>query len=180
MIMTVEELRRYMATDEEDQVLEARLQALELLIRGYTNNDFLVHHTGRLASITDGVITLQGAAEYAQGDTVQLSGGRNNGVYNVETAGETTLTVREKVYDDPHSYVTKVEYPMDVKMGIVSMMKWEDANRDKAGIASESISRHSVTYVDQTEENTTLGFPAMLTGFLQPYMRARFGRGAGQ
>ena len=64
--------------------------------------------------------------------------------------------------------------------GVLSMLKWEDANRDKAGIASESISRHSVTYVDQTEENTTLGFPAMLTGFLQPYMRARFGRGAGQ
>ena len=180
MIMTVEELRRYMATDEEDQVLEARLQALELLIRGYTNNEFFVHHTGRLASIKDGVISVQGTVVYAKGDTVQLSGLRNNGVYTVDTADDTSLTVREKVYDDPASYVTLVEYPMDVKLGVVSMMKWEDANRDKAGIASESISRHSVTYVDQTEENTTLGFPAMLTGFLQPYMKARFGRGAGQ
>ena len=40
MLMTVEELRQYISTDETDQVLEARLQALELTIRNYTNNTF--------------------------------------------------------------------------------------------------------------------------------------------
>ena len=119
MLMTVAELRRYITTDEEDQVLEAMLQALELSIQGYTNNDFTRHLT-------------------AEG-----------------------------------------EYPMDVKMGAVNLMKWELNNRDKVGIASESISRHSVTYVDQTGENTLMGYPVALMGFLRPYKRARFGRGLG-
>ena len=40
MIMTVEELKKYVDTEEKDSVLEAKLQALELLIRKYTNNNF--------------------------------------------------------------------------------------------------------------------------------------------
>ena len=41
MIMTVAELRQFVTTDGIDPaLLEARLQALELLIRGYTNNNF--------------------------------------------------------------------------------------------------------------------------------------------
>lgn len=177
MLMTVDDLRRYMASEEEDQVLADRLQALELQIRGYTNNDFTVQHTGRLATIENGVITLNAAADYAPGDTVQLSGVRNNGLYTIVTATETALTVKEEVFDDFYSYAAKVKYPMDVKLGAVNLLKWESANRDKAGVASESISRHSVTYADQTEENTVLGYPVMLTGFLKPYMKARFGRG---
>lgn len=43
MILTVDEFRRYFQTDEEDAMLEARIQALELLIQGYTNNDFKRH-----------------------------------------------------------------------------------------------------------------------------------------
>ena len=42
MIMTVDELRQFVKTDEEDQTLEAKLQALELLVRAYTNNNFQV------------------------------------------------------------------------------------------------------------------------------------------
>ncbi|MBO7252708.1 MAG: phage gp6-like head-tail connector protein [Oscillospiraceae bacterium] len=45
MILTVDEFRRYFQTDEEDAMLEARIQALELLIQGYTNNDFKRHLT---------------------------------------------------------------------------------------------------------------------------------------
>ena len=116
--MTVDELRRYVNTDEEDQVLEARLQALGLLIQGYTNNNFHQYEV-------DGVI----------------------------------------------------EYPMDVKMGVVNMLKWDMNNREKVGVQSESISRHSVTYYDQTGANTAMGYPVALVGFLKPYMKARFGRG---
>lgn len=43
MIMTVDFLRRFIQSEEDDQALEARLQALELLIQGYTNNDFKRH-----------------------------------------------------------------------------------------------------------------------------------------
>ena len=117
MIMTVDELRRFVDTDEEDQVLEAKLQALELYIQGYTNNNFKRHLT-------------------------------DNG-----------------------------EYPMDVKMGVVNLMKWELDNRDKVGVQSETISRHSVTYFNMDGDNSIMGFPKALMGFLKPYMKARFGRG---
>lgn len=120
MIMTVDELRRYVNTDEEDQVLEARLQALALLIQGYTNNNFHKYEV-------DGVI----------------------------------------------------EYPMDIKMGVVNLMKWDMNNRDKVGVQSESISRHSVAYYDMGTDNSVMGYPKALMGFLKPYMRARFGRGIG-
>lgn len=117
MIMTVPELRRFIETDEEDQVLEAKLQALELSIQGYTNNNFKRH------------LTPEG------------------------------------------------EYPMDVKMGVVNLLKWELTNRDKVGVQSETISRHSVTYFNMDGDNSTMGFPKALMGFLKPYMKARFGRG---
>ena len=117
MIMTVAELRRFIETDADDQVLEAKLQALELLIQGYTNNNFKRH------------LTPEG------------------------------------------------EYPMDVKMGVVNMLKWELDNRDKVGIQSESISRHSVTYFNMDGDNSIMGFPGALMGFLKPYKRARFGQG---
>ena len=117
MIMTVAELRQFVETDKEDQVLEAMLQALELSIKGYTNNDF------------KRCLTAEG------------------------------------------------EYPTDVKMGVVNLMKWELTNRDKVGVASETISRHSVTYFNMDAGNAIMGFPVSLVGFLKPYKRARFGRG---
>ena len=114
MIISVEDAKKFITTTESDEVLEAKLQALELTIQRYTNNDFK-------RCLTD--------------------------------AGE---------------------YPADIKMGVVNMLKWELENRDKVGIASETISRHSVTYFDMNGDNSTMGFPKALLGFLKPYMRARF------
>ena len=88
-----------------------------------------------------------------------------------------SITVSGELSDESGVVVTKVKYPMDVKMGIVNLMKWELDNREKVGVASESISRHSVTYVDQTGDNTIMGYPVALMGFLKAYRKARFGRG---
>ena len=118
MILTVEELRQHVDTAVEDQALEALLQALELSIQGYTNNNF---------------------SKYKGSDGV-------------------------------------INYPADVKMGVVNIVKWELTSRGKVGIASESISRHSVTYTDWTDANTINGYPKALMGFLKPYTKARFGQ----
>jgi len=114
MIISVEEVRKYITTNEEDSVLEDMLQALEISIQGYTNNNF------------KRVLTPEG------------------------------------------------KYPADVKMGVVKLLKWALENPDKVGIQSETISRHSVTYFDMTGDNSTMGFPKFLLGFLKPYHRARF------
>lgn len=117
MVLSVEELRKYLTTEETDEMLEAKLEAMERVVKLYTNNNFKRHLT----------------------DTG--------------------------------------EYPMDVKMGVVNLMKWELERRDKVGVASESISRHSVTFFDMSEGNSAMGFPVALLGFLKPYKRVRFGGG---
>ena len=118
MLMVTSELRQVITTDAEDSVLEAMLQALELSIHGYTNNNFK-----RVLEKNDG------------------------------------------------------EYPADVKMGVVNLLKWELNCRDKVGVASETISRHSVTYFNMDGDNSVMGYPKSLLGFLRPYKRARFGQG---
>lgn len=118
MIMTAAELRQFITTREEDQALEARLQALEASIRRYTNNNFK--------------------------RVLEENGG---------------------------------EWPADIKIGCAKLMQYELSKASqKAGIAAETLSRHAVTYESRTAENTVMGYPVALTGFLKPYMRARFGQ----
>lgn len=117
MIISVEELRQFVTTDETDQALEFRIQALESFICSYTNNNFKNRRTG------------------------------------------------------------VVEYPADVKMGVINALKWDIESREKIGVSSETISRHSVTYTAVDGDNTSGGYPKAVIGFLKPYMKARFGQG---
>lgn len=180
MIMTVAELRQFVTTDEADQALEARLQALELLIRAYTNNNFQQRGFRVEADIRGGVFMSESMIPFAVGDTVMISQSDLQSdclcIVN-EITDDTTFTVNESCADDDCILVTKVVYPADVKLGVANMLKWQLDNGNKVGVASETISRHSVTYFDMTGDNSAAGFPKALTGFLRPYMKARFGRG---
>lgn len=179
--MTVGELRKFIKTDESDECLEAKLAGIEQQIRGYTNNNFQERGTGIVADVVSGVFMSEALIPFDAGDTIQISGStKNDGLYTVkEITDDTTFTVNEKTRDEIELYITKVSYPADVKMGIVNMMTWELENRTKAGIQSETISRHTVNYINLDEWNSALGYPASLVQFLKPYMRARFGRGIG-
>lgn len=178
MIISVTELRQYISTDVEDQALEARLQALELLIRGHTNNNFQAKGTGRIADVVGGTFIMEAMNPFEVGDTIQVSGSeKNDGLYTVKEAGEDTIKVNEKTRDEIDVYVTKVEYPADVKMGAVELMKHDLCRREKVGIASERISRHEVSYHAVDATNTVQGYPQHLMGFLELYMKARFGQG---
>ena len=180
MIMTVSELRQYITTDETDQVLEGRLLALELLIRAYTNNNFQVRaFRGVAVAMSSGhQLMMNTTSPFKAGDTLQITESElNAGLVNVRTSTNGTLSVKEDLYDESGVVITKVVYPMDVKMGVVNLMKWELDNREKVGVASESISRHSVTYFNMDGDNSLMGYPKSLLGFLKPYMKARFGQG---
>lgn len=61
-----------------------------------------------------------------------------------------------------------------MKAGVLNLLKWEVEHRDKVGVKSETLSRHSVTYYDQDANNTVMGYPVSLLGFLAPYRKARF------
>jgi hypothetical protein len=176
----VTELRQYISTDEGDQALEARLQALELLIRGHTNNNFQVKGTGRIVDVVGGLFTMEALNPYKVGDTVHISGSdKNDGLYTVKEADDFTFKVNEPTRDEIDVFVTLVDYPADVKMGVVEMMKYDLESRKKvsAGIQSETISRHSVTYKVPDASDTVKGYPQHLMGFLDGHMKARFGQG---
>jgi hypothetical protein len=181
MILTVSELRQYITTDDTDQVLEAKLQALELLIRAYTNNNFQIRAFRAVAvAVAQGnKLMFNSPVPFKVGDTLQIteSDFMQDELVTVLTVDDSSITVSGELSDESGVVVTKVKYPMDIKMGVVNLMKWELGNREKVGVASESISRHSVTYVDQTGDNTSMGYPVALMGFLKPYRKARFGRG---
>ena len=162
-------------------MLEAKLQALELLIRAYTNNNFQIRafRAVAVAVAAENKLLFNSPVPFKVGDTLQIteSDFMQDELVTVTAADDSSITVSGEMSDESGVVVTKVKYPMDVKMGIVNLMKWELDNREKVGVASESISRHSVTYVDQTGENTIMGYPVALMGFLKPYRKARFGRG---
>ena len=181
MILSVAELRKYITTEDDDQMLEAKLQALELLVRAYTNNNFQTRAFRAVAvAVAEGnKLLFNSTVPFKVGDTLQIteSDFMQDELVTVLSVDDSSITVSGELSDESGVVVTKVKYPTDVKMGIVNLMKWELNNREKVGVASETISRHSVTYVDQTGENTIMGYPVALMGFLKPYIKARFGRG---
>ena len=180
MIMTVSELRQFITTDVEDSVLEAKLQALELLIRAYTNNNFQARafRAIAVAMSTGHQLMTNQKNPFKAGDTLQITESElNAGLVNVRTSSNGTITVKEELYDESGVVITKVVYPVDVKMGVANLLKWELDNRDKVGVASETISRHSVTYFNMDGDNSLMGYPKSLLGFLRPYKKARFGQG---
>ena len=181
MILTVSELKQYITTEETDQVLEATLHGLDILIRAYTNNNFQIRafRAVAVAVAAENKLLFNSPVPFKVGDTLQIteSDFMPGELVTVVTVADGSVTVKEDLSDESGVVVTKVKYPMDVKIGIVNLVKWELEHRDKVGVASESISRHTVNYIDQTGANTVMGFPVSLMGFLKPYRKARFGRG---
>ena len=174
MLMTVKQLKDYINTDENDTTLGGKLQALESLIRNYTHNNFQLKNIRSRSEILDGSI-LNPPEHISVGDTIQISDSLlNNGIYTVTEISETGITVDGELLDCKKNLVTKIHYPPDVIMGTVNMLKWDIENREKVGIQSETISRHSVTYFNMDGDNSVMGYPKSLLGFLKPYIKARF------
>ena len=177
MIMTVTELRQYISTDVTDSVLEAKLSALELLVRAYTNNNFQKRaFRADAVAVCNGKKLLTSASNHFKAnDTLQITESElNAGIVNVRTSSNGTLVVKEDLYDESGIVITKVVYPEDIKLGVANMIKWQLDNGDKVGVQSETISRHSVTYFNMDGDNSLMGYPRSLLGFLEPYRKARF------
>jgi hypothetical protein len=159
---------------QSESAVKNKLDAVELSIRAYTNNNFQNRYVRFQAeSLGDRVF---GTSPFLKvGDTVQISQSMvNDGLYAVTEIGDKFIRLDAELFKVPLNLVTKVEYPEDVKNGVVDLMIWEVKNRQKVGIKSETLSRYSVTYYDQDAENQVMGYPVALLGFLKPYMKARF------
>ena len=159
---------------QTESVIAEKLDAVELLIRAYTNNNFQNRYVRFTAASLGN--RLFGTSDFLKvGDTVQISQSKvNDGLYAITEIDDDFIRVNKDLYRYSDNLVTKVEYPADVRSGVIDLLKWEIANRSKAGIQSETLSRHSVTYFNQDANNQVMGYPVALLGFLKPYIKARF------
>ena len=174
MIISVEDLKLHLNKDINNEVLAIKLRALEQLVRKYTNNNFQntkirfrCEATERGLHITSPYLTV--------GDTIQITQSKyNDGLYTIEGVGSEGLSLNKTLFEEKEVLVTKVEYPEDVVLGVINLIKWDIENRAKVGIQSETISRHSVTYFNMDGDNSKTGYPKSLMGFLDLYKKARF------
>lgn len=183
MIITVEKLRQYVETKKTNEELEERLQALEASIRKETNNNFQNRNV-RFISSTNEISTP--LVKYLKiGDTLQISESlASNGLYTIKSITDEIISLNEPIFDETEVLFTKVEYPFDIQMGVVEIMRWKLKNesqnydpRAEKDIQSETISRHSVTYAKDTTESdidVEFGVPKKYTSFLKDYKKARF------
>ena len=149
------------------------MSAIESAIRGYTNNKFQ-NTKVRFESESKGNVLFSYNDNIKIGDTVEISESiSNNGLYVVTEIKDKNTYVDSRLSENIHNLVTKIEYPKDILEGSLSMLKWNLENADKIGIASESLSRHTVTYFNMDKTNTVSGYPISIMGFYTPYMRAK-------
>ena len=160
--------------DIEDDKITRKLSVIESAIRKHTNNNFQNRLVRFNASVENGVI--KGSSPYLKTlDTIEISDGINKGIYTVINLEDGIKTI-EPLYDYPTQLITKIEYPIEVIDGAIDLLDWEliKKGKEKTGIASETISRHSKTYVQKTKDNTIKGYPIELFDFCEDYMKARF------
>lgn len=187
MLVEVEDvlnLAEYQGADPDE--VKRKILGIESAIRAYTNNDFTVRGARFYAPTLDG--KLVGNSPYIKaGDRVQIvsSGfldgdrlfvpnGMNNGLYDVLSVSEGITEVDGDLFTMDFNDVMLVRYPAAITSGVMDLLKWEAKGRENVGVASESISRHSVSYYQFSDSEMLMGYPAALMGFLKPYMKARF------
>ena len=176
MIIDVKDLMRMSEFSNMDEtVLQRKLDAVEELVRVYTNNNFQNRKVRFLAPSENGKVV--GWSEYLKkGDTIEINNSINDGLYVVQKMNRVghTIELDKELYSAPDNLITKVEYPASVIDGVINLLQWDVQNRSKVGIQSETLSRHSVTYFAQDASNQLMGYPVTLLGFLKPYIKARF------
>lgn len=159
----------------EDDVITRKLSVIENAIREHTNNNFQNRFIRFNASVENGVI--KGTSSYLKPlDTIEISDGINKGIYTVIGLENGEIRTIEPLYDYPMQMITKVVYPIDIVEGAIDLLDWEvlQKGKENTGVASESISRHNVTYIQRTKDNTIKGYPTELFNFCVDYTRARF------
>lgn len=180
MIISVEQAKQLVDLDGwTDEKIEMKLKAIEQTIRAYTNNNFQ-NRGYRVTADIAGDIFVTDKAPFKEGDTVQVShSALNAGLYTIVAVDDTAFETVETVAEENGVLVTRIDYPADVVACCINLLEWEAKFRDKVGIKSETLSRHSVTYFNMDESATggtsnIMGYPASLLGCLKAYKKARF------
>lgn len=171
MIISVEDLKKQVMCNDADDLITTRLEAIESVIRAYTNNNFQQREI-RFAGRSEGLNVYGSPRYFTVGDTIQISGsGVNDGLYMVKTVHDDHLGLDKSLFTFDCNLVTKVKYPADVIQCAVDLFKWKQTMGDKVGVKSETLSRHSVTYEDSA--TLYMGYPVGILNGLNLYRKAR-------
>ncbi|MDO4377988.1 MAG: hypothetical protein Q4C64_02395 [Erysipelotrichia bacterium] len=176
MLISTDELKALYSDfkDVNDDLLKRKLKTIESTIRAYTHNNFQNRQVRCICSANSNILTyLKGNWIFREKDTIQLNdGGLNNGLYVISKLTADNIEIGETLYSSDEVLVTKIQYPDEIIEGAINLLKWDVFERDNhEGIASESISRHSVSYVNYDASNTINGYPSKLFGFCATHMR---------
>ena len=172
MIITVADLKKHTTCGSAtDEVIMAKLEAIEAVIRAYTNNNFQVRGI-RLIGYSEGM-NVYGVPQYFSiGDTVQISNSVvNDGLYQVTGIQADSIQLNKELKTTEFNMVTKIQYPQDVVRCAIDLFSWKQSMGGKVGIKSETISRHSVTYEDSA--TLFMGYPVGILNGLNLYKKAR-------
>lgn len=174
MIISISKIKEEVNLDGwTDARIKRKLKAIESVVRQYTNNNFQDRDYRRTADIVGGLFSAETLVPFETGDTVQISESKlNKGLFTIDEVEDGTFTVEEEVKDERDVLVTKIIYPEDVIDCVINLMEWEVKHRQKVGIKSETLSRHSVTYEDSTQMFN--GYPVGILNALNLYKKARF------
>lgn len=171
MIISVEKLKEFITTDVSDMVLQAKLEALETSIRNKTHNNFQDRRYRAIGNVIGSIVECTHTELFHIGDTVMI----DNDLVVIEGISDGKMDISETLLDSSNALITKVVYPKDIIMGVIDVMDWVLKNpSNKAGISSETLSRHSVTYQGNAEFDSDIGCPVRLLSFLNQYKKARF------
>lgn len=177
MIISVDEAKElHDFKDWSDKTIERKLNAIEQTIRSHTHNNFQNRNfRGNFVILSQ---KLYGnTLLFKVGDTLQISESTfNDGLYVIVDIVDNLIELDKALIDESHALVTKIEYPADVVECAYDMLEWDVNKPDatKRNIQSETLSRHSVTYVQPSDANMTKGYPKDIMDALKPYMKARF------
>lgn len=177
LIISIEEAKKI-----DPSVTQSDLDAFEQTVRQLTNNNFQNVHIRFRDVVFKGnsIVLKDNPLGLRVGDTIQISNSKvNDCLTTVEAITEKTLEtdVEEPFFEGSFSgaFITKVEYPADIKMGIEELLRFKKSMGAKLGIKSESIARMSITYYEVNASDNIEGFPAAKFSFLNKYKKMRWG-----
>lgn len=178
MIITLEEAQKI-----DSAVTQSDLNAYETMVRHLTNNNFQNVQIRFYGLVFDSENTITLRKEpfgLRKGDTIQISDSDYNDMLVVIESidGKTlTVTIEEPFFEGSFfgAFITKIQYPADIKYGIAGLIDYKAKMGSKLGIKSEAIARMSVTYYDINAADNIEGFPAAKFSFLKKYKKMRWG-----
>lgn len=157
------------------------LDAFEQSVRALTNNKFQNQRVRfeNVQLIEPNIIKLNNTPRGLRlGDTVEVNySDFNNGLYVVEEILADEIKVEQESFlaeETRGIMITKIEYPADIKQGILKLIQYDKKMAGKIGVKSETISRMSTTYYDVDAKENIDGYPASLLSFLNKYEKMRW------